>query len=301
MISRYLLLLILLCVARIHPMAHYKRKAEQEHFTVESPAKKLSSLTQEELNAALLEAAERGDRAYMELLLNAGAVSDILYDKEITPLILAMRKNHLSCVELLIEGGADSTLGMPITSVWDYGKPFNESAIYVANTYLEPSPDDISLVCKGNREYIMPKRFTKLSQTLTDLLGASPDTTRIEVPLVDQDALRNLMGHIQKIIMLTVVIERENAGDWGMYEFDLAEDFVRDHEVADLIGMLKVANFLGITSVVDYVLPRAIVQKHLMQLGQQLAEAKINSRLISEIVDLVVGRVFSENEIVPRQ
>ncbi len=106
----------------------------------------------------------------------------------------------------------------------------------------------------------MPKCFTKLSQALTGLLGASPDTTRIEVPLVDQEALNNLMRYMQKIIMVNVVIEREK-DDAGDYEVDLAEDFVWDHVVADLIGMLKLANFLGLISVVDYVLPRAIEQK----------------------------------------
>lgn len=65
------------------------------------------------LDEALYEAAESGDVAAIERLLNAGANVNCALDGDGSPLIGAARSGHLAAVRLLLDRGADPNLAVP--------------------------------------------------------------------------------------------------------------------------------------------------------------------------------------------
>jgi len=78
-----------------------------------SQAKDTRARRPSRLDEALYEAAERGDLAEINELLNAGANVNCALDGDGSPLIGAARKGRLAAVRLLLDRGADPNLAVP--------------------------------------------------------------------------------------------------------------------------------------------------------------------------------------------
>jgi beta-lactamase regulating signal transducer with metallopeptidase domain len=100
-------LLIAIVLGPVRAVAQSAQPADRR-----PPAKGEQSRRSTPFDAALLEAAERGDNAEVEQLLSAGANVNAQVRGDGSPLIAAARKGHDTTVTLLLNRGADPNVGV---------------------------------------------------------------------------------------------------------------------------------------------------------------------------------------------